>query len=83
MSNLDQQMHDWAVETLESWDIEPAPEDVDYLLGTAMAARQRLHIASRNLGLLAGMPIRRALRRLDRTMAHRRDKVLRREGWIK
>lgn len=83
MSDLDQQMHDWAVETLESWGVEPTPEDVEYLLGTAMAARQRLHFATRDLGWLAGMPIRRALRRLDQAMARKRDKRLRREGCIK
>lgn len=82
-SNVDQRMLDWATTTLANWDVDPTPANVDYLLGTALAARARGRVLAGSIAKPFAWMLRRRIDELERTMARRRDRTLRRNGWIK
>jgi len=56
---LDDRMRCWAVAELAAWGVDPTPENVDRLLDTAVATRQRAHYTARDLGRLLWAPFRR------------------------
>lgn len=72
MSDLDQRMHDWAIKQLASWGIEPTVENVDRLLNTFLAARQRLYFAVWDLEDRIRLSLFRTRRRLERAVVRRR-----------